>query len=234
MNALPRLLLVEDDTVSGAFLTAALGALPAQVDLAVDAAQARQLAHAHRHALWLVDANLPDASGEGLLATLRAALPAVPPALALTADAFPERHALLRAAGFVRVLVKPLDGDTLRAEVRAVLAGGAGSVERDAPDAAPWDDQRALAAAGGRRETVDALRGLFLAELPKQRTAVVRALRSNDEASARAALHQLKASCAFVGAARLLEAVRALHAAPDDGDALAAFERECDALAASA
>ncbi|MBB5014366.1 Hpt domain-containing response regulator [Rehaibacterium terrae] len=232
MNTALRLLLVEDDPVSGAFLTAALEALPAIVDLATDAAQARRLARVQIHALWLIDANLPDGSGERLLADLRAGLhadaPSVPSALALTADPFPERHASLRAAGFAKVLTKPLDGETLRTAVLAQLAGDTSAPPR--PDGGPWDEARALAAAGGRIETVLALRQLFLTELPRQRSAIRQALAAGDATTAQATLHQLKAACAFVGATRLLDAVRALHATPADDVARAAFERECDAL----
>lgn len=233
MNTPPRLLLVEDDAVSGAFLSAALEALPARVDLATHAAQASQLAGQHRHALWLIDANLPDGSGETLLDALRAATPSAPDALALTADHLPERHAALRAAGFAAVLTKPIAGDALRNAVRARIAGTA--THAGDGEAEPiWDEARALAAAGGRRDTVDALRALFLAELPTQRDTVLRALTAGDDATARATLHQLKASCAFVGAARLLDAVRALHATPGDAIALAAFERECGAFSGTA
>lgn len=231
MNTTPRLLLVEDDPVSGAFLTAALEALPATVDLATDAAQARRLARVQVHGLWLIDANLPDGSGERLLADLCSEARTTPTALALTADRFPERHASLRAAGFAEVLLKPLDGDSLRAAVRRRLDGVVPMPPAAAPPAAVWDEARALAAAGGRSETVLALRQLFLSELPRQRSAIRQALAAGDAAAARATLHQLKASCAFVGAARLLEAVCALHATPADSAARAAFERECDALA---
>ena len=83
----PRILLVEDDPTSRAFLQAATESLPAHVDSAVTVAEALALAARHDYALWLIDANLPDGSGSGLLARLRAQAPSVP-AIAHTASPF--------------------------------------------------------------------------------------------------------------------------------------------------
>ena len=63
----PRILLLEDDPVSAAFLSAAIESLPARVDAAGTLAEARALASAHTHDLWLFDANLPDGRGVDLL-----------------------------------------------------------------------------------------------------------------------------------------------------------------------
>ena len=54
----PRILLVEDDAVSRAFLAAAAEGLPATID-AVDSCAAARAVQAHGD-LWLIDANLPD------------------------------------------------------------------------------------------------------------------------------------------------------------------------------
>jgi DNA-binding response OmpR family regulator len=67
----PRILLVEDDPVSRAFLGAAVHALPAVVDAADSMAAAMALAAASRYDLWLIDANLPDGHGAELLSRLR-------------------------------------------------------------------------------------------------------------------------------------------------------------------
>lgn len=218
--SLPRLLLVEDDPVSAAFLRDAAATLPARVDVAGSLAEARALA-AEPHDLLLVDANLPDGSGPALLRALRDAGIATP-ALAHTADADPALHARLRAAGFVDVLVKPLGASGLRAALRARLPGWTAT----RPD---WDDAAALAAVGGQQAHVDALRGLFLKELPAQRERIEAAATAGDETAIRVELHRLAASCGFVGAARLADAVRALQVAPLDAGALQALR---DAVAA--
>ena len=78
------ILLVEDDPTTRAYLQAITEALPARVDTATCVAQALPMARSGGHALWLVDANLPDGSGVDLLQALRTAFPGTP-ALAHTA-----------------------------------------------------------------------------------------------------------------------------------------------------
>lgn len=203
----PRLLLLEDDPVSAASLSAGLAALPAIVDHAGTVAAARERALAGGHALWLFDLQLPDGRGEQLLQELRdAGLDT--PALALSAD----DGAL--APGFLRVLPKPIELAALRRAVAAVLP----------PEALPpWDEAAGLAAVAGQAAALAQLRRLFLDELPEQRRQVQAACTLGEHAGARAVLHRLKASCGFVGALPLLEAVRALHATPGDAAALARF-----------
>src|SRR5690606_38269037 len=114
-----RILLVADDPTTCAFLATAARGVPAEVDVADSCATALARAgDADRHDLWLIDANLPDGDGAGLLATLRArGLRAT--ALAHTATRDHDILAGLRAAGFRDVLVKPMPVDALHAAVRA-------------------------------------------------------------------------------------------------------------------
>jgi len=224
MNALPALLLVEDDPISAAFLCDALRALPAEVTLAEHCRDAITRAGAQRYDLWLIDAHLPDGLGANLLASLRQH--AQTPALAVTADDRPEQREALTAAGFLAVAVKPLSASALRRTVRRFLPA-AGEPE-------DWDGAQALSATGGNGEIVERLRQLFLADLDANRLAVVQALRQSDWHAAGAVLHKMKAACGFVGAARLLAATRVLADAPDDPVAERAFLAACEALTAPA
>lgn len=208
MPLIPRLLLLEDDPTSAAALRAGLESLPAQVDHAASVAEAAALATGGGHALWLFDLQLPDGRGDALLARLRAD-GLTTPALALSAD--PD----VAVGGFLRVLGKPLALAELRTAVAAVLP---------AELLPPWDDVAGLAAVAGQAAALQTLRQLFLDELPEQRRQVLAACRAGDQAQARAQLHRLKAGCGFVGALPLLAAVRALHAAPGDADALQRFD----------
>ena len=216
-----RLLLVEDDPVSADFLAQALAALPARVDLAGSIAEARALALAARHALWLVDAHLPDGSGLDCRRELRAVAEA--PALALTAGAPRAELDALCAGGYLEVLMKPVSIALLQGTVRRVLGGEAPHM----PVAAPagirsggklpdWEDARALAALGGNPAALAKLRRLFLDELPGQLAQLHAAHAAADASAAGAVLHKLRASCGFVGAARLGERVEALARAPLD------------------
>lgn len=219
--ALPRLLLVEDDPVNAAFLAAACTALPAQVVQTDSLAEARTACGDAGFDLFLFDAHLPDGRGEDLLRILRdAGIDTV--ALAHTAEADAELHARLLAAGFVEVLRKPLAVADLHAALRRCLP---------APTRRPcWDDAAALAALGGQAAHVQALRGIFLAELPGQRARIASAVAGGDDATVRAELHRLVASCGFVGAARLGDAVQAMRAAPLDGAALQALDAAIEDL----
>ncbi len=237
----PRILLVEDDPVSQAFLVAALESLPARVDAADSCAHARQLCvDAPGHALWLIDANLPDGNGVELLAALRLAGQRTV-ALAHTASHQREVLDALIAGGFSDVLVKPLTASTLRAAVRGAL-GDASPAVADAParygllpDLLPdWDDTAALRALNGHAAHVATLRQLFIDELPSQRQTISTALAAGETGRARQELHRLRASCGFVGATRLGSTVRVLEREPGCTEAFRCFEAAVTDLLAQA
>lgn len=215
-----RILLAEDDPVSAAFLRDGAAALPAEVTLAGCLAEALQFAQISRFDLLLLDANLPDGSGEHLLSQLRAS-GCTAPAIAHTADEGDAIVQRLQAAGFHEVLRKPLPLPTLHAALR-----------RQLPTAQTphWDDAGALAAMGGKPAHVQTLRQLFLAELPEQHQRIHAAREMGNAAGVRAELHKLSAGCGFVGAVRLAAAVRRLQSAPLDADGYSALSAEITAL----
>jgi len=237
-SPMPRLLLVEDDPTSRAFLTAAAQNLPADIDGADSVAAAVALGNAQDYDLWLFDANLPDGSGIELLARLRAKHPRTP-ALAHTAAADGSVLEGLIAAGFSEVLVKPLPAAMVRAAIARTL-GLHSHDQRAVATAAPgakrpvWDDEAAASALNGNVAHVDTLRGLFVQELPTTHEAVLGAAHREDQDTVRAELHKLRASCGFVGAARLADAVQALQNEPDSRAHLARFDEAVqDTLATS-
>ncbi|WP_409975869.1 response regulator transcription factor [Xanthomonas graminis] len=225
-----RLLLVEDDPISRAFLHVTLQSLPAQVDLADTVASALASAQAQEHDLWLIDANLPDGSGADLLQRLQRQRPGTL-ALAHTADASGTVREHLLDAGFAEVLLKPLSPERLLQAVRRLLARGRVGAAPGAVEAAvDWDETTALVALNGERSHLIALRELFLAELPGTRDAVASALQLSDEQAVRNHLHRLQASCGFVGAARLARAVRQLQGDPASSQARSQFSEAVAAL----
>lgn len=231
-TALPRVLLLEDDPVSAAFLAEGIAGLPAAVEIAGTVAEARTMAGDH-HALWLFDANLPDGHGDALLAELRVQGLAVP-ALAHTADARREARDALLAAGFVEVLPKPLAIAQLHAALRRALEmpslSSIGEVAEpsssfDGETMPIWDDATALRALNGQRAHVDTMRRLFRDELLQTVARIADAFARDDADALRGELHKLQAACGFTGAARLAMAVDALRATPDSSIAHAQFER---------
>ncbi|GGK02326.1 response regulator [Luteimonas terricola] len=234
----PRILLVEDDHTTAAFLAAAAEALPACVDTVGSRAAACVQAANIAYSLWLIDAHLPDGDGTGLLAELRG-LGLSTPAIAHTAAREDALHQALHDAGFDAVLVKPLTAAALRAALAGALAGRRssrvaepppGSAGGPGPAPQAWDDAAALRALNGERAHVDALRQLFLAELPAARALVVSSAGRGDQDVLRDVLHRLRASCGFVGAARLGQAVIALQDAPASAEALAWFDAAAQEL----
>ncbi|WP_372013061.1 response regulator [Pseudoxanthomonas sp. 10H] len=215
-SAPPRILLVEDDTISQAYFRAVLEALPATVDAVASQACAVARADAVRHDLWLVDLTLPDGSGVDLLGRLQARWPQSPPALAHTADADPAVRLPALQAGFRDVLVKPLATAELAAAVRNALAEAGGL-----PD---WDNAAAAAALNHDPANVQALRRLFLDELPGARDEVISSARRGDAGGLRARLHRLQAGCGLVGARRLGAAVELLRRTPESRIALERFD----------
>ncbi len=222
-----RLLLVEDDEISRAFLSAALASLPAQVDVATSIGDACVLATAVRHDLWLVDGHLPDGDGVMALSRLRALHPGVR-ALAVTAEDDVLVLDRLCAAGFMEVLQKPIGVAALLAAVRRGLGDAPRSPVRVSEKLPAWDEDQALRAVGGRHEAVLALRALFINELPHQCTLAHTAAASGDEASLQAVLHKLKAGAGFVGATRLLQATSAWSKSPWDDRFRQAFSDAVD------
>ncbi len=229
---LPRLLLVEDDPVSASYLHDAASSLPALVDMAATIADALALAKRQPHDLYLIDAHLPDGRGEMLLQALRDAGIGTP-ALAHTAARDPGMRERMIALGFVGVLHKPIGVVGLLEALREHLPGCA-MPARSGGKLPNWDDAAALAALGGQQPHVEALRGLFLQELPGQHARITAAVHAGDDAGVRAELHRLVASCGFVGAARLAQAVHALQQNPLEPEALQRLHFAIDDLLASA
>lgn len=201
----PLVLLVEDDPTSSAFLAEATRGVPARVDCAASVAEALALARGGGHDLWLFDAQLPDGTGTELLHRLRDAAPDVVALAHTAASDTATRNELIRA-GFDDVLVKPLPAAQLQSAIRDALGvkpGGTRPV---------WDDDAAARSLNGNRAHVASLRELFLAELPHTRDRVLAAIEAGDGDRVGAELHKLRASCGFVGAARLAAAVQAMCA----------------------
>lgn len=217
-----NILLLEDDPPTSLFLHEALRALPAQVHDTGTLAQAQAAVGSSAFDVWLFDANLPDGHSADLLARLRLA-DAHCPAIALTADNDANTVATLLAAGFARVLNKPVSVADLLRTVRELL-----SLQPEATRANNvWNHRHALAAAGGVEGTRAALNALFLQELPGLQHQIIAALAQGRHTQAAGLLHRLKGSCALVGAEALRDAVFALARDPGQSALHERFVNAC-------
>ena len=233
----PCVLIADDDPVTLRFLESVVGHCGCEVIAIANAPGAlRSLPPGAIH-LLLLDRRMPGLDGIALLRALRAA-GIHAPAIATSAELDAAAIATLRSAGFDDVLLKPASFATIRTLLGRFLPLD-GSVLPDiasrGPDVAELpllDDALALAAIGGDRDALRALRGLFATELA--------AIDSDLESGLAPAgvtfgerLHRLRASCGFCGAAQLGATVarfeQELRAGTNSEDAVTAFLRTCRA-----
>jgi CheY-like chemotaxis protein len=126
LQATATILVADDDQDLRRTLCGLLGSEGYSVNEAADGAAALEiLAEAAdgkrpRPDLLLLDFNMPELSGIGLLRVLRRFV-AVPPAILITAFPDPKVEDLARAAGAVRVLRKPFEEEAVLSAIRAVL-----------------------------------------------------------------------------------------------------------------
>jgi HPt (histidine-containing phosphotransfer) domain-containing protein len=176
-------------------------------DHATGIADAQCLADANRHALWLIDVHLPTAAASKLL-----------PACARAARThrhwrIPQPTATHSASDACSM---PASRRAGQADHATPVAGGGTRTDPavTSPPAGDWDDDAALKALNGQSAHVQALRELFLSELPGVRERVVLGAQAGNVDALRAELHRLQASCGFVGADRMGNAVTALRSQP--------------------
>lgn len=226
-RGLPRILLVEDEPTSAAFLAASARVIPALVDIAPDMATALRMASQKAFDLWMFDASLPDGSGTELLRRLQVNSPGVP-AIAHTASNDPSQLAALTDAGFNEVLRKPLPAAEVQAAVRRAIGlpvPGTVTAVGAADGPVPlWDDRAAATALNGNNAHVATLRGLFIDELPQACERIATAAQAGNFDAVGAELHRLRASCGFVGAARLVMLVKLLQSEPSNPGLMERFE----------
>jgi CheY-like chemotaxis protein len=196
-----RVLIVDDDSISLRFLESALQQLDCATVGAADLTGALAASADLRFDLLLLDRNLPSSSGVELLATLRdRGIDA--PAIATSAELNSSIRSLLLSAGFVACIEKPV---TL-AQLREILRPW-----RHDTDIPALDDAKGLAAIGGDRPSLQALRSMLADELSTLRDDMLRDAIEKNLLLDR--LHRLRASCGFCGAPKLAAAAAALEQA---------------------
>lgn len=100
----------------------------------------RRLAEGETFAVVLLDIDLPDCDGTTLVPEVRRRQPEAA-LIAVTAHAVPSELARIEAAGFDRVITKPIDTRTFAAEVEATVAEvRAAQAERSAGSPAEGDE----------------------------------------------------------------------------------------------
>lgn len=228
----PRLLVVEDDLITVNFIRVVLESIPAIVDTTAYKKEALDLARTHHYDGWLFDVHLADGKGIELLQELRQEGRKTP-ALAHTAESSTAVLNDLINQGFDLSISKPLTSDQLLraankliAKSKIILPLKPSQNDNDISKLAQiplWNNESALRAMNGASQHVKALRELFLRELHSMRLSIEDNYRNNDVEGMRKVLHQLTASCGFVGADRLAHIIRQLHINPNSAQYFNSF-----------
>ena len=218
-NAVPNILVADDNPVSLRFFADALATLGVSSELARDGIETVAHAGRTRFDLLLLDARMPGLDGSEALARIRGETGPSQnaPALATTAEAGEAARSRLVEAGFAGVIAKPVSIDALRTALARYLPDIGGGAPPAQAGADGLDDARALAATGGDASIVVALRGLLIAELDALPVEIADFSTRGDVTALRDRLHRLDASAGFCGAPALGDACAALRAALDTG-----------------
>jgi CheY-like chemotaxis protein len=231
--SIARVLVADDNPLSLRFFCSALATLEIECIEATDGTMALGLSDRDAFDLLLLDARMPGLGGIEVLTGIRAhgGPSQNATALATTANDDPAAHAALREAGFVDVLVKPLGVTALRAALDRYLPV-AGSRTLSKREELWLDEDQALAAAGGDRAIVLALRGLLVRELELLPAELTLISERRDANALRERLHRLDASAGFCGVRQLARAGAMLRTALDaptwPEESVARFLDTCD------
>ncbi|MFN8631932.1 MAG: response regulator [Chloroflexota bacterium] len=233
-SELPRVLVVDDNSMNRRIAEINLARLPVMSDVAEDGRAALERLAAQPFDLVLLDGMMPGLDGPATAREIRrrersAGLPPIPN-VALTASVQPEDRARMIEAGMDDHLGKPVRFEELALTLSTWLP--AGTVPRTraipAPDPTPLfplDDDTAPSEVVvdptvfarlsdlGDATFVDRIVRLFLADAAERVDQVDEALETGDVLRLRIALHALEGICGNVGAVALDKRARELHEA---------------------
>ena len=200
-----RVLVAEDNRVNQLVIRRLLERLDHTVVLCGDGRAAVAAVEAARPDLVLMDVQMPEMDGFAATAAIRAREAAQPggrrlPIVALTAFAMKGDRERCLAAGMDDYLTKPIRRDQLAAVLARWTDGGAGPAKAETRGPA-LDAAAALANAGGDRELLGELLGIFLEDEPGHLQAVRDAVAGADPAALMRAAHTLSGSLKVLGAA---------------------------------
>lgn len=207
-------MVVDDNAINREFLRTVLDEHVAGIRVAQDGPAALEMVRDWSPDLVLMDLHMPGMDGLEAWHHMARELDPKPLAVVLTADWRAEERKRLLAAGFDAFLGKPVDSATLIECLRKVVTGQCAGADTPSiqpagrTDAGPplLDDMRALAATNRNEALVTQMRTMLLDEVRDTGRYLDRLISDGDLEQTKAAIHRLKGSCGYAGAARLEDA----------------------------
>jgi CheY-like chemotaxis protein len=213
-----RVLVAEDNRVNQLVIRRMLEQLNHAVVICDDGRAAVAAIQAERPDLVLMDVQMPAMDGFVATAAIREGEAARPeggrlPIIALTAFAIQGDRERCLAAGMDDYLAKPIRQE----ELAAVLARVARAVPRRPAADAALDEVAALAYAGGDRQLLGEMLGIFLEDVPDQLQTIRDAVAATDAVALMRAAHTLNGSLRVLGAGAAAALVGRLEARGREG-----------------
>lgn len=222
-----RVLLAEDNPINQEVAVELLRGSGLTVDVAIDGAQAVEMAHRERYDLIFMDVQMAVMDGLEATRTIRR----IPgrehtPIVAMTANAFEEDRRVCLAAGMNDHICKPVEIRVLRAALQRWLVDSAGGCGRAHAHAAPSSLQQrrahlesipglhikiGLGYVQNRFERYELLLQKFITSSTNDLQRLHAALASGDRPGTGAAAHSLRGAAAVVGATAIESAALAVE-----------------------
>jgi two-component system sensor histidine kinase/response regulator len=215
------ILLVEDNLLNQMVAQGMLRLLGFSSDLVENGVDAVETLRHQMYRTVLMDIQMPEMDGFAATAAIRAREAAQPgsrrlPIVALTAFAMKGDRERCMAAGMDDYLTKPIRRDQLAAILARFVEKAPDPTEADEPGPA-FDEASALAYAGGDRQLLSELLGIFVADCPGQLQALRAAGVGSDPAALMRAAHTLSGSLRVLGATAAIALVGPLEALGREG-----------------
>jgi PAS domain S-box-containing protein len=220
-----KILVAEDGEINRLVVTAMLGKVGYQVEVAEDGAKAVEAVCASDYDLILMDVQMPEMDGYQATSAIRA-LPgrkAEVPILAFTANALREDLNACLAVGMNDFVAKPVEKDRLLATIAHWLRKYDGHTRPSSPPASALDallDPNSLAflAAQTDEQTLRDTLAIFFEDTARRMGKLAQVSGSRDFQALGFEAHSIKSAAMTIGALRLARCCKNLEAACRDGD----------------
>lgn len=226
-QALPRVLLVDDDASHLRLLTHQLDNFNVEIETADTGAMALALASRHNFALAIVDLQLPDGSGADFGLRLRSGNGEAIPTVILTAQIDSQQAARIRQRGIRDVLTKPVSNASLVRILTGLETTGpveiAGSPRPRAAGKGSghviFDAALSLQIANGSRQVAAELLHTLVQDIEPELAAINRLHSAGEAASMIQQVHRLHGAVGYCGLPRLKTAIARLETLAREGNA---------------